>query len=72
MKTTKHYVVWKVLEDIDDQLTIAIRPNRKYIVVNVDEPYAKGIFEVLKKGEEAKGTWTENDAKTFEEFINEK
>lgn len=38
-----------------------------YFVINIDEPYAKVIYEVLKAGQIAKGQWPEGDI-TFEEW----
>ena len=32
-----------------------MKPGRRYIQINVDEPYAKAIYEVLKAGQIAKG-----------------
>lgn len=36
-----------------------MKEGRKYLFVNIDEPYAKAIFEVMKAGEIAKGKWVE-------------
>ena len=38
-----------------------------YFVINIDEPYAEEIYEVLKKGQAAKGEWPEGDI-SFEEW----
>ena len=62
------HVVWKVLKNSDDELTINIKPNKKYIVVNVDEPYAENIFNVLRDGEKEKGNW-KNEPETFKEWL---
>jgi|GEM_PF-1340689 len=43
------------------------KPGRHYFTINIDEPYAPLVFEVMKKGEQAKGTWTEGDI-SFEEW----
>ena len=37
------------------------KEGRNYIFINIDEPYIKAIYEVLKAGEIAKGTWNEGD-----------
>lgn len=39
----------------------------KYFVINVDEPYAEQIYEILKSGQMAKGEWPEGDI-DFEEW----
>lgn len=44
-----------------------MKPEREYFIINIDEPYAKEIFEVLKRGQIAKGEWPEGDI-TFEEW----
>jgi len=44
-----------------------IKPGHDYFVINIDEPYAKVIYEVLKAGQIAKGQWPEGDI-TFEEW----
>lgn len=41
--------------------------DRRYFVINIDEPYAEEIFEVFKRGQIAKGEWPEGDV-TFEEW----
>lgn len=47
----------------------AIKPGRKYILCNVDEHYAKDVYEVIKRGQMAKGpgAWPEGDI-SFEEW----
>lgn len=46
-----------------------IKPGRKYILCNMDEPYAKDVYEVIKRGQMAKGpeAWPEGDI-SFEEW----
>ena len=44
-----------------------IKDGNEYFIINIDEPYAKEIFEVLKRGQMAKGQWPEGDI-TFEEW----
>jgi hypothetical protein len=44
-----------------------MKPYRKYFIINIDEPYAKKIYEVLKQGQMAKGEWPEGDI-SFEEW----
>ncbi len=39
----------------------SMKPGRKYFIINIDEPYAEEIFEVLKRGQMAKGKWPEGD-----------
>jgi hypothetical protein len=48
----------------------AIKPGRRYILCNLDEPYAKDIYEVIKRGQMANGAeaWPEGDI-SFEEWI---
>lgn len=43
------------------------KPGNNYFVINIDEPYADKIYEVLKKGQTAKGKWPEGDI-SFEEW----
>ncbi len=38
-----------------------MKPGREYFIINIDEPYAEDIFEVLKRGQMAKGEWPEGD-----------
>jgi hypothetical protein len=45
-----------------------IKPGREYFVINIDEPYAAEIFEVLKRGQRAKGQWPEGDI-TFKQWV---
>jgi hypothetical protein len=47
------------------------KPGRNYFVVNIDEPYAEKIYDVLKKGQMAKGKWPEGDI-SFEEWKKKK
>jgi hypothetical protein len=44
-----------------------MKPGRKYIIINVDEPYAKIVFEILKYGQMEKDQWPEGDI-SFEEW----
>lgn len=44
-----------------------IRPGRKYIIINIDEPYAEEVYKILKKGQMKKGEWPEGDI-SFEEW----
>jgi len=44
-----------------------MKPGRKYFIINLDEPYAEEIYQVLKAGQIAKGEWPEGDI-TFEEW----
>lgn len=44
-----------------------IKPGRKYFLINIDEPYAEHIYEILKAGQIAKGEWPEGDI-NFEEW----
>jgi hypothetical protein len=43
------------------------KPGHRYFIVNIDEPYAREIFEVLKRGQIAKNEWPEGDI-SFEEW----
>jgi hypothetical protein len=45
-----------------------IKPERRYFIINIDEPYAEEIYKVLKRGETRKGKWPEGDI-SFEEWI---
>lgn len=46
-----------------------MKSGRKYFVINIDEPYAEKIYQVLKEGQIEKGQWPEGDI-TFEEWID--
>lgn len=40
-----------------------MKPDRKYIIVGLDKPYATEVYEILKRGQMAKGPehWPEGD-----------
>lgn len=44
-----------------------MKPGREYFIINIREPYAPEIYEILKRGQMAKGEWPEGDI-TFEEW----
>ncbi|HYA14560.1 MAG TPA: hypothetical protein VEF33_09510 [Syntrophales bacterium] len=44
-----------------------VKQGRNYFIINIDEPYAEKIYDVLKKGQTAKGKWPEGDI-SFEEW----
>lgn len=44
-----------------------MKPEREYFIINIDEPYAPEIYEILKRGQMAKGEWPEGDI-SFEEW----
>jgi hypothetical protein len=43
------------------------KPGRRYFIINIDEPYAREIYEILKRSQMAKGDWPEGDI-DFEEW----
>lgn len=45
-----------------------MKPGHRYFVINVDEPYAEKIYQVLKEGQVAKKAWPEGDI-TFKEWL---
>ena len=45
-----------------------LKPGRRYFLINLDEPYAEEIYEVLKRGQQAKGEWPEGDI-SFREWV---
>lgn len=45
-----------------------LKPGHKYLVCNLDEPYVEEVYEVIKKGQMAKGEWPEGDI-SFEEWV---
>ena len=47
-----------------------IKPGRRYFIINIDEPYAEEIYEVLKRGQMAKDKWPEGDI-SFREWIEQ-
>jgi hypothetical protein len=46
-----------------------MKPGRRYFIINLDEPYAPEVYEILKRGQMAKGPehWPEGDV-SFEEW----
>lgn len=44
-----------------------MKPEHKYFIINIDEPYAEEIYEVLKRGQIAKSEWPEGDI-SFDEW----
>lgn len=44
-----------------------MKPEEKYFIININEPYAEEVYEVLKKGQQEKGKWPEGDI-SFEEW----
>ncbi len=44
-----------------------MKSGRKYFIINIDEPYAEQIYDVLKAGQTAKGQWPEGDI-SFDEW----
>jgi len=38
-----------------------MKPENRYFVINIDEPYAEKIYEILKAGQMKKGEWPEGD-----------
>ena len=47
---------------------LIIKANNKRFVINIDEAYARDIYEVLKAGQIAKGEWPEGDM-SFDEWV---
>ena len=51
----------------------AMKPGQRYFVINIDEPYAQEIFEVLKRGQLAKGDpqkhWPEGAGISFRQWV---
>lgn len=45
-----------------------MKHGRRYFIINIDEPYSEEIYQSLKNGEMAKGTWVEGDI-SFDEWI---
>jgi len=45
----------------------AMKLGRKYLLINIDEPYAEKIYAILKEGQMAKGEWPEGGI-DFEEW----
>lgn len=38
-----------------------MKPGRQYFIINIDEPYAEEIYEILKQGQMKKGDWPEGN-----------
>ena len=47
-----------------------MKPGHNYFLINIDEPYAEEIYEVLKAGQIAKGEWPEGDI-SFNEWVRQ-
>lgn len=47
-----------------------MKPGRRYFLINIDEPYARIIYEILKYGQTQKGKWPEGDI-SFEQWKKE-
>jgi hypothetical protein len=45
-----------------------LKPNNLYFVINIDEPYAEKIFEVLKEEQNKLEDWPEGDI-SFKEWV---
>jgi hypothetical protein len=58
----KHY---EVIKYVDGK---PINTNNKYLVINVDAPYAEQVFNLLKEFEKSKGTWG-NAPNNFDDFV---
>lgn len=48
---------------------IPCETNKKYLIINTDEPYAKEVFELIRTNEKQKGTWDAPD--DFNIFIEQ-
>lgn len=46
-----------------------LKPGRLYFVINIDEPYAEKIFEVLKEEQTKLEQWPEGPNITFKEWV---
>ncbi len=46
-----------------------LKPGRLYFLINIDEPYAERIFEVLKEEQIKLNKWPEGKDITFKEWI---
>jgi len=60
----KRFRVQRLLDGIPD-----FSSTHSYMVINVDEPYAHKVFELIKDSEKAKGTWDGPDE--FDDFVRE-
>ena len=47
-----------------------LKEDRLYFIVNIDEPYAQRIFEVLKEEETKRGNWPEGDI-SYREWVEQ-
>ena len=45
-----------------------MKKGNRYFLINIDEPYAREIYEILKRGQTEKGAWPEGDI-TFDEWV---
>jgi len=53
--------------DKEQHMLKEMKPGKRYFIINLDEPYAREIYEILKRGQTAKGQWPEGDI-SFEEW----
>ena len=47
---------------------IPYETDNKYLVVNVDEPYAEKVFEMIRDFEKQNGTW--DDVENFTDYVD--
>ena len=59
----KRFNVQKIVNGIPS------KSKNKYLIVNVDEPYAEEVFKIIRDSEKAKGTWDAPD--NFKDFVNQ-
>ena len=45
-----------------------MKPENRYMIINIDESYAKEVYEILKAGQIEKGEWPEGNI-SFDEWV---
>jgi hypothetical protein len=59
----KRFNVQKIVNGVPQE------SNKKYLIINVDEPYAGKVFELIRDNEKAKGAWDATD--NFKDFVEQ-
>ena len=56
-----------MLKELKGDGSKPIKNPNEYFIINIDEPYAEEIYNILKCGQTAKGEWPEGDI-SFEQW----
>jgi hypothetical protein len=62
-KRMKRFIVHKIVDGRE------VETDHRYLVVNIDEPYAEKVFEMIRDEELSNGTW--DGAEDFQEWLHQ-